>query len=59
MVKEYEMNGSNLCFGCNVATNIGIFLVDDRQTPPPQKCPFSEIDFLDVSDDFKKKKNPL
>ena len=35
----------------------GIFLVDDRQTPPPKKkCPFSEIDFLDVSDDFKQKK---
>ena len=33
----------------------GIFLVDDSQTPT-KKCPFSEIDFLDVSDDFKQKK---
>ena len=24
--------------------------------PPPKKCPFSEIDFLDVSGDFKQKK---
>ena len=38
----------------------GSVLIDDSQTPPPpQKCPFSEIDFLDVSDDFKQKKNPL
>ena len=25
------------------------------QTPSQKKCPFSKIDFLDVSDDFKKK----
>ena len=36
-----------------------IFLVEDSQTPPQKKCPFSEIVFLDVSDDFKQKKKIL
>ena len=34
----------------------GIFLVDDSHTSPPKKCPFSKIDFHDVSDDSKQKK---
>ena len=46
----------------NIETHIliemtGSFLDDDSLTPPPaKKCLFSEIDFLDVSDDFKPKK---
>ena len=31
---------------------LGIFLVDDSQTAPLKKGPFTKIDFLDVSDDF-------
>ena len=30
---------------------------DPAPPPPTQKCPFLKIDFLDVSDDFKQKKN--
>ena len=38
-------------------TSFGSVLIDDWQTPPPKKkCLFSEIDFPDVSDDFKQKK---
>ena len=37
---------------------MGSVLIDDSQLTP-QKCPFSEIDFLDVSDDFEQKKNVL
>ena len=55
-----KSNSSSSRFGRHlVFFLIGIFLVDaDRPPPsPPQKCPFSENDFLDVSDDFKQKKN--
>ena len=38
---------------------MGSGLDEDSQTPPPKKSSFSKIDFLDVSDDFKQKKNCL
>ena len=39
--REWGLRGS---LGLWPAKEFGIFLVEDSQTPPPQKCPFSEIE---------------